>query len=280
MANRLWGPVIVLFWLGAMSWLVWHDVRPLWLAQDPPRSITPEWLTESRMRQQAAIEDKAGRPIGNIWTVYRKSGETIGRQDLILIDNFPPISPARVELDTQFDDQGRLDEMTVEVAVTGLGLSLKAERFGTQLAFVLKAGPINQSFKISDTDAGMVGDLFKPFSDMPKLEVGQTWKMQVFNPYSTILGHGRRFMPMVVRVTGKQRWETEDGIVDCFVVESPHATALVGPDGTVYRQETQLPVGGTIVIRTERFDARAFDRANSAARPRLTPGDDEVPGSP
>jgi len=146
MVNRLWGPVIILFWLGAMSWLVWHDVRPLWLAQDPPRSITPEWLTESRMRQQAAIEDKAGRPIGNIWTGYRKAGETIGRQDLIVVDHFPPISPARVELDTQFDDQGRLDEMTVEVAVTGLGLTLKAERFGTQVAFVLKAGPMNQSF--------------------------------------------------------------------------------------------------------------------------------------
>ncbi|MBN1514505.1 MAG: hypothetical protein JXB13_20990 [Phycisphaerae bacterium] len=280
MVNRLWGPVIILFWLGAMSWLFWHDVRPLWVAQDPPRSITPEWLTEGRMRQQAAVEDKAGQRIGGIWTVYRKSGETIGREDLIVIDRFPPISPARVEVDAQFDAQGRLDEMTVDVGFTGVRLSLNAERFGTQLAFVLKAGPINQSFKISDTDAGMVGDLFKPFSDMPKLEVGQTWKMQVFNPLSTIFGHGRRFMPMVVRVTGKQRWQTEEGIVDCFVVESPRATALVGPDGTVYRQETQLPVGGTIVIRTERFDERAYERAKAAALPRMVPDGEGTPDSP
>ena len=278
MVNRLWGPGIILFWLAAMSWLFWHDVRPLWLAQDPPRTVTADWLTEGRMRQQAAIEDKAGRPIGTIWTVYRKSGDTIGRQDLIVIDHFPPISPARVAVDMQFDPQGRLDEMSVDVRFTGLHLELQAERFGTQLAFALKAGPVNQSFKISDTDAGMVGDLFKPFSDMPKLEVGQTWRMQVFNPLSTVFGYGKRFLPMIVRVTGKQRWETEDGVVDCFVVEAPNATALVGPDGTVYRQETQLPVGGTIVIRTERFDERAHERAKAAAPPRLDPDGDGSPG--
>jgi len=197
-----------------------------------------------------------------------------------VIDHFPPISPARVELDTQFDDQDRLDEMTAAVEVAGLSLKLEAERFGTQLAFVLRVGTTTQSFKISDADAGMVGDLFKPFSDMPKLEVGQTWRMQVFNPLSIVLGHGKRFLPMVVRVTGKQRWGTHDGIVDCFVVESSHATALVGPDGTVYRQETQLPVGGTIVIRRERFDERAYKRAKEAARPTRPPPDGDPSVTP
>jgi hypothetical protein len=280
MVNRFWGPAIILFWLAAMTWLFWHDVRPVWLAQDPPRTVTPDWLTEGRMRQQAAIEDGLGRPIGTIWTVYRKSERTIGREDLILIDHFPPISPARVEVDSQFDELGRLDELTAEVAVTGLRLELRAERFGTQLAFSLKAGTVKQAFKMSDSDAGMLGDLFKPFSDMPQLEVGQTWNMQVFNPLSIIFGRGRRFIPMVVQVTGKERVRTNDGVVECFVVEAPNAKAWVGPDGAVYRQETRLPVGGTVVIRTERFDDREYLRARAAALPPMDPDGDGHPNRP
>ena len=267
MVSRLWGPIIVLFWLAAMSWLVWHDVWPVWTAQDPPAAVTPEWVGEGQRQQQAGIEDKYGGRIGTIWVVYHRSGKTVSRQDLIVIDRFCALAPAWIEVDSQFDTQGRVDELAADIVVAGVRVELKAERFGSQLAFNLKLGDRRpQAFKLTDVDAGMIGELFKPFSAMPDLKVGQSWRMQVFNPLAGIMGTGSRFIPMIVRVTGEDTISTPDGPVRCLIVEAPNARALVAPDGTVHVQEMELPIGGKVVIRSEPFDEAAYDRAR-ASRP-------------
>lgn len=268
MVNRAIGPAIVVFWLAAMTWLIWHDVVPVWIAQDPPDPVSPEWVAGERRRQQAHIEDKHGGHIGRIWTVYSRAGETTARQDLIVIERFPPISPARIAVDAQFDAEGRLDELSADILITGSHFALQAERYGTQLAFELRAGPRRQTFKLTDTDAGMIGDLFKPFSAMPNLEVGQTWRMQVFNPLSAVIGQGQKFIPMIVRVTGEEVLHTPDGPERCLIVEAPSARALVSRDGTVRVQEIELPIGGKIVIRDEPFDVDEYEEARhqTAAR--------------
>jgi len=267
MVSRLAGPGITLFWLASMGWLVWHDVWPVWTAHDPPRSITADWITEERRDQQARIEDKYGQAIGTIWSRYRRSGEACSRDDLIVIDRFPAISPVRIEVDSQFDTQGRLDELSASVYVQDFSFQVRAERFGSQLAFEFISGATHQTLKLADADAGMIGELFSPFPAMPDLQVGQTWRMQVVNPLAAVLGKGSRFIPLIVRVTGRDMVQTPDGPVECLVVEAPNARALVGPDGTVHVQEMELPVGGRIVIRNEPFDEAAYTLARSHPPP-------------
>jgi hypothetical protein len=93
--------------------------------------------------------------------------------------------------------------------------------------------------------------------------------MQVFNPMGKFMG-GDKFIPMIVRVTGKETARTRDGAVECFVVEAPNARALVRPDGTVVVQEAELPLGGKIVIRDEPFDEKAYLRVKATSMPPMT----------
>ncbi len=276
MISRAVAPGIVLFWLAAMSWLVWHDVRPIWMAQDPPRTVSTDWVKQGSRVFQAGIQDKHGGHIGTIWTIYHAAGGTLAREDIIAIDRFPGVAPARIDIESQFDDRGKLDELTADVAVAGIRIGLQAERFGSQLACEIRTSmsPRRHTLKIADSDAATIGDLFKPFSDMTDLHVGQTWRMQVFNPMGKFMG-GDKFIPMIVRVTGKETAPTRDGPVECFVVEALNARALVAPDGTVVVQETELPIGGKIVIRDEPFDEDLYLLTKSMSLPPIA----EFPGN-
>jgi hypothetical protein len=261
MIGKVWTGCIVLFWLTSMSWLFWHDVWPVWTAQEPPPAVTPAWLTPERMQQQARIEDKHGDRIGTIWTVYTRSDVRTTREDLILIERFPSINPIWLQAESAFGLGGQLEEMSATVSVPGLSLRLEGERFGSQMAFALDAGTLHQTFKVADADAGMIGDLFKPFSAMPDLRVGQAWRMKIFNPVAAVLGQGPRFIDLLVRVTGQDVVLSAGEVVNCLVVEAPNTRAWVGPDGVVHVQETELPVGGKIVIRREPFQERAMREA-------------------
>lgn len=273
MIARIWSVGIVLFWLAAMSWLIRTDVWPAWTAREPPPAVSPDWIQGESVRQQARIDDKHGRRMGTIWTVYSRSGESVAREDVIYLERFPiPDLPAlRVEIESQFDAQGRLDEIHADVYGPHIHVELNGERFASQLGFELRAGTYHLPFRLDDVEAGMIGDAFKPFSAMPGLEVGQSWRMQVFNPVAMIFPRfGEKFIPMLARVTGKESVSTPEGMVECLVVEAGGALAKVGPDGTVHYQEMELPVGGKITIQSEPFDEWELRRAKAIS---LQPGD-------
>jgi hypothetical protein len=273
MIARIWSGGIVLFWLAAMSWLIRTDVWPAWTAREPPTAVSPDWVQGRSARQQARIDDKYGQRMGTIWTVYSRSGQNVSREDVIYLHRFPiPDLPSlRVEIESQFDPQGRLDEIDADVYGPQIHIELNGERFASQIAFELRAGTYYLPFRLDDVEAGMIGDAFKPFSAMPGLEVGQSWRMQVFNPLATIFPQfGDKFIPMLVRVTGRETIQTPEGPVDCLVVEAANALAKVGPDGTVYYQEMELPVGGRITIQSEPFDEWSLRRAKAIS---LQPSD-------
>ena len=121
------------------------------------------------------------------------------------------------------------------------------------------AGGINdvsETFKISAAEAGLIGDVFRPFASLPELAVGQSWRMQVVNPVSVITGIGSRFMPLLVQVTGRETINAPDGRqVECFIVEAPSVRAWVDREGLVWVQQVELPVGGQITLRNEPHDA-------------------------
>ena len=256
MIARIGALCIVVFWAVMMGWLAWHDVWPAWTAQDPPKTLFEDLPTRGSTHSQVGIFDHRGYRIGTAWTTYTRQEPTVLRADCLWIERFPALPPTRIEADSTFDAQGRLDEVELYVYGHGVRIEFRGERFPREFAFEVKVGHLPlRTFKIPHARAGAFGDMFRPFAALRNLRVGQAWRMQVFNPVAVVSGFGDSFVPMLVRVTGTQRIVRHGTAVECFVVEASGSRALVGPDGVVYEQSIELPIGGTIVIRDEPYDA-------------------------
>jgi len=260
--TRTTGLLIVPLWLASMSWLVAHDVWPGWTAQDPPLLRPTEWLMgEGNKTQFTVLHDNT--PIGTIWTSYLVDSASIIRTDVVWIERFPlEITPMRVTVDSTFTGDGLLDEIHIELDNAGTAITLHGERFYADFSFTLETGSMERAFKVPLTDSGLVTGAFHPFAQLNDLSVGQTWRMQVFNPIAALTGVGNRFIPMLVSVVGEQTIATPEGDRRCLVVQSPNATAWVDQRGAVLAQEMTLPVAGTIrIVRESEYD----DGARNAA---------------
>lgn len=252
--------LIILFWAASMTWLVWHDVWPVLTAGDPPNVAAR--LDSNRQTYQVGIYNKYGQRIGTVWSTYRQIGNSSRREDVIHLKSFPVLGRGLIRIDSQFSEDGRLDQFTLSVRSPDIDLSITGERFSSVYGFTIAAGAGPETFKVNAADAGLIGDAFRPFAALPGLEVGQSWRMQVVNPIAALTGFGQRFTPILVRVTGREVITTSDGrSVTCLVVEAPGVKAWVDRDGLVLVQEVELPIGGRITLRDEPFDAQAMQDA-------------------
>lgn len=262
MISRITTTGIIGFWLVMMGWLTWHDLWPAWSAQEPPR-VPFTTLTEEDCRgTQVGLYNEHGERMGTAWTTFQRTPPVLLREDCLFLRRFPGLSRTRIDLDSTFDADGVLDSLEVTVHGRGVPLQLTGERFPREYAFELKIGAETaRTFKIPLARAGSFGALFRPFASLPDLRVGQTWRMQILNPLAIISGMGDPFLPLLVRVTGRETLFRHGQPIDCFVVEAGGSRAWVGPDGKVYEQSVELPVGGRLVVRDEPFDAEALRRA-------------------
>ena len=266
MFTRATGLVIVPVWLTAMSWLGYHDIWPTFAAQEPPRLVASEWLKQEGKQTQYAIY-REGERIGAIWTRYTASEDAVQVTDLIWIDRLPvPITPLRATAETVFTPDGLLDEMTLELQNYDAKFKLHGERFHSHFAFHFESGPIERAFKIPLADGATISDAFHPFGQLGRLRVGQSWKMQVYNPIADLIGIGDRFVSVLVTVTSAEPIITSDGKKLCFVVESPASKAWVNGYGEVLIQESTLPVVGKIrIVRESGFDEDLLRRRRRQA---------------
>jgi hypothetical protein len=261
MVNRLAGFAIILFWCIAMSWLLWHDVAPAWTAQDPPKVVAADWVNQYGHEAQFGIYNAQGRNVGTIWTIYN-TGSTTDRRDHIYLHDFPILGAAYIDIESTFGVEGMLDEIDIALLGSWGSIRIHGERYPSQFAFRVDFGVMNQVFKIDSAWAGIFSDMFRPFDTMPTLEVGQAWRMQVFNPFAAITGVGDPFIPMVVRVVGREVIEVDGQATDCLIVEAPNARAWVDRrSGVVVVQEVELPIGGKHTVRYEPYDEDARLRA-------------------
>lgn len=259
MFTRTTGFFILPLWLAAMGWLFAHDVWPAWTAHEPPRLRPTRWLAGQGKRAQHIISDELG-PMGTLWTTYLVDDMSVQRQDLIWIERLPAnLAPLRVQIDSTFTTDGLLDELTVRFENQDGKMELHGERFHSGFSFMLQAGATEHLFKVPLTDGSIISGAFNPFEQLTDLEVGQTWRMQVFNPVAALTGIGDQFIPMLVEVTGRGTIATADGEHDCLVVQSLSAKAWVDARGVVIAQEVTLPVVGRIrITRQSDFDENAY----------------------
>jgi len=268
MLSRLSGFVIVALWIAAMTWLVIHDVVPGWTARQRPHTLDVGRLDgEGACRCQMGIFDNDGRRIGALWTVYTISPESIRREDIVLMESLGSSLPSlRIDGTSLYTGDGHLDELTIRLYAgdSREALRLHGERFPAHFAFRLEMGAARlQTFKIPAAQADTLSDAFNPFAAMPDLQVGQTWRLQVFNPVSALLGACDRFTPMLVKVTGRERILTVNGEKECHIVETHHARAWVDADGVVWLQEVRLPLGPPLRIVREVFEDAHYTRATT-----------------
>ncbi len=261
MVGRISGWAIIVFWCAATGWLVWHDVWPAWSAGEPP-SLRDDGVPSGHRLQTGIFKPASaagGAAIrrGTIWTSYEVTGNVISRSETMHLSNCPPLPPLRIEVDLQFDAEDVLDEFKLYVHGADVPIELTGERFASQTAFKLEAGPVRQTFKIPSAETGMLSGNLNPFPAMSDLYVGRTWRMQVFDPLSVLSGRAGRFRQVLATVTGTERLATQDGSAECFVVKAEQAMAWVAPDGRVLKQRVELPLIGTLELRDEPYDELA-----------------------
>lgn len=245
-----------------MAWLMAHEVWPHWVATEPPVVRFNDLLRSPNRQVQYTLYDGLG-PIGSIWTGYLVNEESIRRDDLIWIERLPlDVAPLRIAVNSVFKVDGALDEFDVllENPATRLPIKLHGERFHADFSFAFEHGPLVRAFKLPLTDGGLIAGLFNPFAEFRELRLGQTWRMQVFNPIAAVTNVGSRFVSVLACVTAEERIQTGNWEGNCLVVEAGDAKAWVDANGEVRVQEVSLPMLGKLrMVREPSFDA---DRRN------------------
>lgn len=257
------GVLIVPIWLVAMGWVVAHDVLPGFLAEDPPHLHVSEWLRNEGRKTQYAITGEDGSRLGTIWARYIIDDDLLHRDELIWIESLPeslnrllPFRRLRIDVTSSYSANGALDEITLRIQTKDGEIRLHGERFHADFSFELDGGRDipKRVFKVPLTDGRIIAGGINPFAQLSDIEVGQKWRMQVINPITVVLPNlGRRFIVMLVEVTGREMLRTGGGLVDCLVVESGSSKAWVDEHGVVIAQETTLPLVGRIRVEREAF---------------------------
>lgn len=245
-------------WLAAMSALFVRDVWPAWTAQDPP-PMTADQLTGLVGRQeQYAIYDTQGKRLGTAWNNISDTAGTLSMYGTLLINGVTRIPVIRVETITEFDQAGGLDTFKLDVfGVPMTVIQVRGERHGIYFPCQLKLGPVEREVNLDMAASRMIGEAMRPFSFLPTLEVGQSWRMQILDPVKAVFARQTEFTSVVATVTSKETIEHNGEQVECFVVElNPHeAKAWVDEHGRVLVQEVQMPGLGRLTVREEPYEA-------------------------
>lgn len=268
------GWIIVPFWLITMGWLFAHDVYSVLTAGEAPTLSLSDAARTRLERTQFTIRDAHGHAIGAIWSVALPGESALRREDLIWLDpSAIPIGPVRIRVESTFTAAGALDEFTVSADSPAATAIIHGERFYSAFSFTLDGWigdrRINENFKIPLSDGESLSASVHPFLPLTGLEVGQSWRMQVLNPFNAITGLGAKFEPVLVTVAARETISTPVGMIACNVVQAPRAAAWIDDDGVVQAQEVELPILGRF-----RFERQAnFDDAGLSAKRQVSLSD-------
>jgi len=266
---RLFAAGVVLLWASAMTALFVRDVWPAWSAQDAP-PMRQEQIAELPHRQeQFGIFKVGGGRIGTAWSDLQTSLQrTIVRGTISTVAM--GILPAlRVETETEFDPTGGLDSFGLRVyGVPATQIRIHGERRGIYFPVEMHLGTFHRQANLDMAATRLIGDSMRPFTFLPTLHVGQSWRMQILDPISAAVGGQTRFRSIVARVTRTETKEHMGQPTTCFVVETTpsQVTAWVDESGRVLIQEVEVPGFGRIRVCEEPYDASLRAKAQSLVR--------------
>jgi hypothetical protein len=268
---RLFAIAAVVVWLGAMAALVRRDVWPAWTAQDFPELKPGELIKSTRPQEQFGLFRGDGERIGTAWgTVSVSAGETLSITGTVLLTGLPlMLRDIRVETSTEFDAQGELDNFSLDVfGVPMTTIRVRGERHGIYFPCDIQVGPLHRQANLEMSASRMIGESLRPFTFLPSLRVGQSWRMQILDPISAAISRRAEFTSVIATVTAKEVIYHNGESIECFVVQTApqQSKAWVDATGRVVRQEVEMPGMGRVVVKDEPYDERAREKARERVR--------------
>ncbi|NLX22115.1 MAG: hypothetical protein GXY55_10695 [Phycisphaerae bacterium] len=283
---RLLTVAVILLWLGAMSALFVRDVWPSWSAQDAPPMRAEDLADLLRRQEQYGLfkvtrESEPAVRVGTAWAHLHPAGDGSAIRSTVLVHGLPMAPPLRIETETVFDDHGGLDSFWLRVlGIPMTRVFVRGERHGIYFPCEIHLGPIHRQANLEMSASRLIGDSLRPFSVLPTLQVGQSWRMQLLDPLAAALARKVQFRSLVARVTGKETIEHRGEQVECFVVETApqQVKAWVNSHGQVLLQEVEMPGLGRLLVREEPYDEGLRAQARRTVHDKSEDGDDTDDG--
>jgi len=260
---------VTLLWLGTMGALVNQDVLPAWRAKPIPPIATRKLVERTGENHQAGIFDQNGHRIGTSWTIYMAMADII-INSTTYFESVPMLGNAPILIDSSAHMNAKdvLDKFELDFfGPPPMRIQLQGENYDPDFPCSLKIGTVEYQFNLDAKMVGMMSDVIRPFIALPELEVGASWTMELFDPWTAITQHKAEVKPVLVRVTGKEDIELEPGhVVSCFVIETHGAKAWADVNGRVLIQEVEVPLLGKLTIRDEPYDRDSRQKARQKMR--------------
>lgn len=273
MINRWIGICCLLLMLSANTTLFMRDILPGWLAGDPPTLVDLTQEADSERRIQTGVFDVHDRCVGRSWTLmFRQATHVhIESKTLLYPFNLPNgTSTPMVRIDTTLkyrQEDNVLDSLNMEVRGLPIGVVLNGELYPLdEFVCTWKLGKHDEgSFTLNAAATRAMGAVMQPFTRLPGLYVGRTWRMEMLDPLTQLMpgvnADNLLADAELVRVTGTEKITHRGRELEAFVVETKRAKAWVTQQGDVLRQELELPLFGRLTLRNEPFDEGAYERA-------------------
>ncbi len=273
MVNRWIGIALLACMLSANAALFLRDVLPALTAGAPPTPVPYALKVGHEQWVQTAIYHEEDGLIGRSWTRVWRGDQLSTLESTTFLSGLrlPTIEVPAVRINfllmyQNSDATQRVDELHMDITGLPFDVGLDGELVADQFPCVWKAGPHEGQFILDGDATRALGDAIRPFSRLPGLEVGQSWRLQLMNPFSKIIPGLRAdnigFDSIVVRVSRRETIEHAGRDVEALRVEAHNITAWVAPDGRVLRQTVDLPFVGRLTIKDEPFDETLWRSTN------------------
>ncbi|MBN2563883.1 MAG: hypothetical protein JXQ75_23455 [Phycisphaerae bacterium] len=255
--NRVFGAVVIVAWVVAMTALIRRDVVPFWTAREVPSQI----VTEGAF--QAAIYNGSGVRFGTSWvTTTPTPNITTIRSTTILdlraIANMLPVQEPMI-FDTKlvYRPDGVLDQFRFQLEGARMPIQVVGERCGPDFACTTSFGRDEKRVSLDGRLSECLAETLRPFCHLKDLHVGQRWRIRLLDPFSLLCGQSPKLKMQLVTVTRREAIDHQGGEVACYRIETDGTVAWADDSGRVLRQEVQIPLLGRLVLMDEPFDRDA-----------------------
>ncbi len=279
MLNRWLGILLAAGMLLMNAEILRRDVLESYLASTPPANYATSLDPNEERLTQVGIYDEAGHKMGISETRAHKTSfggvvtVTVNSSTDLYSFALPNgmVTPA-VAIDTYVTyhhEQGDIDEVDFRMAGLGFPVWLHGEAMGTgEFPFRWQVGKQKGEMILDSRIPGTMGNLIRPFDELPGLYVGRKWRLDLLDAVAPLLPQfaGRlELEPVEFEVTGQEMIAHGGKLVETFVVEGGGSKAWVARNGRVLRQTLRLPLFGQLELRDEQYDGSMSDRLHKAA---------------
>jgi hypothetical protein len=274
--NRWVGIIAFFLMCAANGALFLNELWPRFIASEPPRQRFLELKDEQERGCQVGIYNAADELVGQSWTRATRSGSIyfVNTTTVLRTMTLPHgVETPALTITGRFTylEDGMLDDLGFEVRGLPMRIRMEGQYFPPDtFACDWRLGEQHGRVLLEAEDMRVLGDVIRPFQEMPRLVVGQTWRMSVFNPLAKLLpgldDAALAGEALLARVTGEETISHRGEIIETLVVETQGVKAWVANDGRVLRQELNVPVLGRLVVLDEPFDELAFRRMTGRSK--------------